>query len=98
MSRLGGFNPGEGTSFEGEKFVFSQENFMIDDIRPFSRKYMHHTRRSAYPCLPEYREIHAALNALCGSHIAMTKVEVFTLVKTSFSKILLNLNSREIGL
>ena len=98
MSRLGGFNPGEGTSFEGEKFVFSQENFMIDDIRPFPRKYIHHTRRSAYPCLPEYRKIHAALNALCGSHIAMTKVEVFTLVKTSFSKILLNLNSREIGL
>ena len=91
-------NPERGHSFESQKFVFSQKNFMINGIRPFSRKYIHHTRRSAYPCLPEYREIHAALNALCGSHIAMTKVEVFTLVKTSFSKILLNLNSREIGL
>ena len=52
---------------------------MIDGIRPFSRQYIHCTRRGAHPCLPEwysqYREIHAALNALCGSHIAMAKVD-----------------------
>ena len=66
--------------YEREVFVFSQKNFMIDGIRPFSRQYIHHTRRSAYPCLSEwysqYQELHAALNALCRSHISMVKLIV----------------------